>query len=282
MTADERLATLLDERDEEIATLRAQLNEAHDALDRRLDSTSDWALAREIDDEHPGLPLPRLEVVMSPHRDLGWGHTVIEYRLVMRHLLGHLEARPLGRTVRRGSGGEPWPNQTTVPEHLSGKMSFDEWRISWAMPFRDGAHAVHDSAHLGLPLYVQTQFGMEPLISTGHQAEKGLAHRRQSTQPPTSRTRRRAMSDLLERMADTVRVWQETGLVPGKEADAVLNAAPELIAVVRAAQEMELAVLDMLQSQRDPKVTAVLRRTLLPAQARLSARLCEIYGGDDA
>lgn len=90
------------------------------------------------------------------------------------------------------------------------------------------------------------------------------------------------MSDLLERLADTVREWQETGLVPGKEADEVLNAAPELIAVARAAQEMEWAVLDMLQSQRSPKVTAVLRRSLLPAQAQLSARLREIYGGDDA
>lgn len=41
------------------------------------------------------------------------------------------------------------------------------------------------------------------------------------------------MSDL-DRLAEVVREWQESGLVPGKEADAVLNVAPELIAVARA------------------------------------------------
>lgn len=46
------------------------------------------------------------------------------------------------------------------------------------------------------------------------------------------------MSDLLERLAATVREWQETRLVPGKEADAVLNAAPEIIAVARAFREL--------------------------------------------
>lgn len=48
------------------------------------------------------------------------------------------------------------------------------------------------------------------------------------------------MSDL-DRLAETVREWQESGLVPGKEADAVLNVAPELIAVAQAAEAMRAA-----------------------------------------
>ena len=84
------------------------------------------------------------------------------------------------------------------------------------------------------------------------------------------------MPDLLERLKADAR----RNLAPPAPPVRALIAVPELIAVVRAAQEMEFAVLDMLQLQRDPKVTAVLRRNLLPAQARLSARLREIYGGD--
>jgi hypothetical protein len=63
-----------------------------------------------------------------------WREFKVVYRLVVRHLLGQLLGYPLGQTVSQsGSGRRPDGAED--------------------LPFRDGAHAIHDSAHLGLPLY---------------------------------------------------------------------------------------------------------------------------------
>lgn len=99
------------------------------------------------------LPVPRLEVVWSradepPAEDAQVGGRdcwVAEYRLVLRHLLGHTTHVVLGTTHRDGRNGR-------VPDDL---------------PFRDGCHAKHDAWHLHLPLYLVTSTGARHVDGPG-------------------------------------------------------------------------------------------------------------------
>lgn len=75
----------------------------------------------------------RVWILGAADPDLGWRQTTIEYRLVRRHFLGYVEVNPLGLTKRQGGNNQP-------PWH-------DDPRVT--LPFRDGAHARHDAAHLG-------------------------------------------------------------------------------------------------------------------------------------
>lgn len=137
-TIEQRLAAQLDENDETIRELESQV----EALEEQLrGARNGWAVHRKIDDDHPDLPVPRLEFVWTPS-EYGWGNTVAEYRLVRRHMLGHLECVPLGSTkVSSGAGKAPW-------DYPDSEASPRNW-----LPFRDGCHAQHDAKHMGLPLF---------------------------------------------------------------------------------------------------------------------------------
>jgi len=158
MTAEERLAEQLDAKDEEIAALDRKIDDLETQL--RCCATA-WSMPEKIDDD-ASLPLPRLEMVWTQRDE--W-ETVVKYRLVRKHLLGHVETCPLGMTTISGGNG--------IHRDDAGAPS---------LPYRDGSHATHDSAHLGLPLYLIV--GNEPAIpfcdweDYKHQIAKGRSHRR--------------------------------------------------------------------------------------------------------
>jgi hypothetical protein len=162
-TAEERLAALLNDRDEEIRMLRDELAEREESL---RGARGGWSLPRKVDDEHLVLPVPRLEFVWTPDPD--WHRYVIEYRLVIEHLVDGLMIIPLGRTtVQGGSGQSPFDRTDDIGNNL---------------PYRAGAHAHHDAAHLKLPLYAITPDG--PVRLDGdpryqRQAALGAEHRRE-------------------------------------------------------------------------------------------------------
>lgn len=136
-TIEERLNEALDEKDIEIYKLQRENERLSDQLEG---SANGWCRHRQIENDHPDLPVPRLEFVWEPD-DGRWFNFTVEYRLVYRHLLGHLLVIPLGRTkVNSGSGREPWDGIENKPEY-------------W-LPYRDGAHMKNDSAHLKLPVYL--------------------------------------------------------------------------------------------------------------------------------
>ena len=161
MTAEARLAEMLDEKDAEIEGLEEKLREATD---------TGWYCHRKVEDV-PELPLPRLEFAWNVGEGTEREYTV-EYRLVRKHLVGDVVIVPLGLT--RVSGGntdsKPWQGPIQFPVNL---------------PFRDGAHAFSDSAHLRLPLYAITPEGSVRLDTNpsyaanyGSQRSSGESHRR--------------------------------------------------------------------------------------------------------
>lgn len=159
MDANERLQELLDRKDEELAEARERVRE----LERELDAEpGGWCRHEALPDDER-LPVPRLELVYQ--QENGWAEFRVVYRLVMRHFLGQLLGLPLGVTRCRGGIGER-------PADL---------------PYRDGAHALHDAAHLGLPLYRVMPGELPELVpdKETYPRQKGLAHR-QSRGSPTS------------------------------------------------------------------------------------------------
>lgn len=175
---EERLAEQLDKKDDEIEELRAKVRE----LEERLEcSAAGWSLPRELENVHPRLPVPRLEMEWRPGSN-GWTRRTIEYRLVYRHLTGKLMAIPLGHTTTSGGTGESpftFPSVEPMPEWARG-LSPDAIGAVWAMPYRDGAHAPHDAAHLGLPFYAITPscpVRVDDLETHAYQRKLGLEHR---------------------------------------------------------------------------------------------------------
>lgn len=123
----ERLERLLDAKDHELEAA----HEANLRLERELEGVRDgWRRAEELQDDGT-LPIPRLELVYV--QDDEWRSYHVMYRIVQKHLLGHLVATPLGRTKIDGGA-----NREPEPDHL---------------PFRDGVHAAHDAGHLQMPLF---------------------------------------------------------------------------------------------------------------------------------
>lgn len=156
---EERLSAQLDEKDAEIEDLKVKI--------RRLEievrgSESGWSLPRDMTDDE-SLPVPRLELAYTA-REYGYD---VEYRLVYRHLLGKLIATPLGLTTCRGGSVE---------------AAFRGYEGLPDLPFRDGAHAMHDAGHLGLPLYVIAPNEGPVLYDAarrGGQFKTGVEHRRE-------------------------------------------------------------------------------------------------------
>lgn len=156
----ERLERLLDERDTEIEELQEKLTEAENTIEG---IRSGWMRHRKAEDDG-ALPIPRLEIEWIP-RD-GWNEVDVEYRLVLKHLLGHVVLLPLGLTR--------WSSSNTEDPRRQG--------LSAALPFRDGAHAPHDAALLGLPLYALMLEGPVLVDCRPQAAAEGRGHRRPS--PP--------------------------------------------------------------------------------------------------
>lgn len=125
MTAIERLEVALNAKDDEIRELREKLDE----MQRLLSAVRDgW---RCIDAEPSAdAPVPRLELLYIPRPH--WDDYQVHYRLVTRHLQGHLVALPIGCTTFQGGAPD------VEPEHL---------------PIFDGSHIAHDSEYLSLPAY---------------------------------------------------------------------------------------------------------------------------------
>lgn len=135
-TTEERLQELLDQRDEELAALR----EERDELRRQVKADPFiWALQGEVPDR--GLPVPRLEIEWTPHPEYGWQEKTATYRLVYRHLLGHVGAVGMGQTISRTGITTPPINPYFYTRHPK--------KIE--LPHRDGAHICHDMAELKLP-----------------------------------------------------------------------------------------------------------------------------------
>lgn len=155
MKPEERLAEQLDAKDEEISALEEKIEK----LARELEGSADgWRRTIDLVDD-TSLPLPRLELVYEQTR--GWADYRVTYRLVLRHLLGEVYAVPLG--VTKCSGG---PESRPAPEDL---------------PYREGAHAAHDAAFLGLQCF-KVMPGRKPELLTfadyTTQPAKGREHRR--------------------------------------------------------------------------------------------------------
>jgi hypothetical protein len=135
MTAEERLQELLDCKDVEIDELQEKLCKAEE----RAESNHKWTVHVEAEtDDRPELPVPRLEMRWE---DLGeWGdgsgyHTHVRYDLVYRHYLGHIVRVPIGST------------------RTSDKIDAVCRSGSIGLPYRDGAHILHDMGHLQLPAF---------------------------------------------------------------------------------------------------------------------------------
>lgn len=150
----ERLNELLDLKDAELE----EATEENDRLERELEgSLNGWRRTEEFPDDDINLPVPRLEIVYVQIDE--WRDFKVIYRLVTKHLLGHLVGTPFSQTdCRCGSN--------VKPDHL---------------PYRDGAHAAHDAAHLQLPLF-RVMPGEKParadLEHYDSQMSTGLKHRR--------------------------------------------------------------------------------------------------------
>ena len=125
--AEDRLAQELEEAEERIGELEREVERLQDHLP--------WTQHEEIE-ATPDMPVPRLEMVWEEGKFPRDYQYRCAYRLVYRHLLGHLVAVPLGETM---------VGSTKPPDHF-GEID---------TPFRDGAHIKSDARQLGLPAYVR-------------------------------------------------------------------------------------------------------------------------------
>jgi hypothetical protein len=138
-----RLEELLDLKDRELEKAQHEVRELVSKLDC---SESGWSLPVDVPETglREGLPVPRLEMVYEPHGWEGeeWAVTLVWYRLVHRHFLGHCVGITLGQTRSTGGGMR------------SPVASVGKFREGIDLPFRDGAHFRHDAPHLKLPAFV--------------------------------------------------------------------------------------------------------------------------------
>ena len=121
----EEIDAILSRKDEKIKELEAQI--------RHLTYVDEWAwrqLRQLSDAENMGLPTPRLEI---RHRRVSDYTHFIDYGLVIRHFLGHIEFVPLSSTKVSGGGKD-----------------IDVMYL----PYRDGAHIYNEMFELNLRGFV--------------------------------------------------------------------------------------------------------------------------------
>lgn len=157
-TSIDYLTELLQTRDAELEEARAE----NARLERELEGSLEGWSRKDTFDDDGALPVPRFELFYVQIE--GWDSYRVDYRLVMKHLHGHLVAIPLGRTTINSSARNQRPNDTDLP-------------------IRDGAHAAHDSALMGLPVF-KVLPGEAPILVDTSRWEfakaDGLAHRRET------------------------------------------------------------------------------------------------------
>jgi len=122
-TKIERLEKLIEDQENQITELEDQLE------NMTYHEQWKWRAIRELDEkENLGLPVPRLEL---RNRKVSKYSRIVDYGLVHRHLLGHIEFIPIGSTKIDG-GRETYTN------------------LLQKLPIRDGAHIYHDMWELKL------------------------------------------------------------------------------------------------------------------------------------
>lgn len=147
MTLEERLNQMLDNKDDDIRALQKRV----EGLEQMLrGAESGWAMHRDAPAEQV-LPVPRLEVEIkrTGHLSMEW-----EYRLVMRHFLGHCVVVPLGHTRSTGGTPDPWPPRERQQDGT----------VRMQLPFRDGCHFNHDAKAFGWPAYCIWDGNVEPFV----------------------------------------------------------------------------------------------------------------------
>ena len=157
---------------EELDTEREEHLQGIQDLEERIQGIKlGWYYHRDSK-EKSNLPSPRLEICWNPDPEFGWGDYTVEYRMVMTHLCNHEVIIPLGKTTIQGGRYGDMENEPPPYERDN-------------FPIRDGAHAFHDSVHLGLPLYAVTptrppvRLDNDPkhMKNYENQCVKGLKHR---------------------------------------------------------------------------------------------------------
>ncbi len=160
---EDRTEQVLNDKIEELEERVSELEEKNRALRNRVESEPfGWSLLRDVKDVE-SLPLPRLELEWVRDEETPY-EKVAMYRLIMEHLVDGVVAIPISET--KVSGGKQWPPM------FRGKLD---------LPFRDGSHIHHDSAHLQLPAFARCGGLVEELTSDydyEHQQKVGLSHRR--------------------------------------------------------------------------------------------------------
>lgn len=126
---------------EKIEDLETQLEEANEELQsHRRFANWGWTIPQYNWPERYR-PVPRLELVwrqVDPGNGRGpsWYNRECTYYLVYQHLLGDIVAVPMGHTTVNGGSDSP---------PITGGLV--------TLPFREGAHVVHDAKQLKLPAY---------------------------------------------------------------------------------------------------------------------------------
>ena len=135
VSIEKRLQELLDQKEQEIADLEAEVDELKNTVKQ---AEAGWSLPVALKVER-NLPVPRLEMLIESRDDFRY---VVEwrYRMIYRHFLGHLVAVPLGYT--ESLGGD---RNGKAPRDFDGKLQ---------LPYRDGAHIKSDAKNLGMPAYI--------------------------------------------------------------------------------------------------------------------------------
>jgi hypothetical protein len=151
----------IEEKDERILALEREVED----LEHKLDGERwGWAVHRDVKDNAPSLPIPRLEIVGQKLSDY---KVVWDYHLVYMHLCDGILELPIGRTTSSGS-------------HRDFPRLDKDGRLD--LPFRDGAHIHHDAVHLGLPAYVRVgdqvqELDLSEASNYCHQVSVGEEHR---------------------------------------------------------------------------------------------------------
>ena len=126
MSADMTLLERLNEQIGELEYAKMKLEEKID--DQKHLADWHWRQIRQLtEEENLGLPIPRLEI---RYRKDAY-NSYADYGLVTRHLMKHIDFTPM--------------SSTRVSKDYADKLE---------LPYRDGAHIVHDKENLNLPAYI--------------------------------------------------------------------------------------------------------------------------------
>lgn len=140
-SAADKLAQLLEDKEQELQKLRDEIEESRDSVLWK------WTRHKEIS-ETQTLPVPRLEIWLDEEESDDYNKTWV-YRMIHRHFLGHCVAIPLGET-KQGGGNK----RTGQP-------------LLYFLPLRDGSHIRHDAKAFGWPAFMVSGDEVVPIPLEG-------------------------------------------------------------------------------------------------------------------